>query len=84
MKNTLEVTTTDGQKAVIEVIDIITVQGENKEYIYYKIQENDQVLISILEETNDTFLLKTIEDESELEFANDALTYLSKKDAHNG
>lgn len=61
----LNVTTETGENIEIDVIDIFSLEGSDKEYILYSIA--DDVYASILVEDAETFELKTIEDEEELE-----------------
>lgn len=61
----LNVTTETGENIEIDVIDIFSLEGSEKEYILYSI--GDDVYASILIEDDNTFELKTIEDENELD-----------------
>ena len=58
MDTKLNVTSETGDKITIDVIDIFNNEKEGKEYILYTI-DND-IYASLLEETKDTFMLKTI------------------------
>lgn len=67
----LRVVNENGQEAYATVIDIFKLDKyPNKEYIVYTFgelvsNENERVYISILEETDDSANLKTIEDQQE-------------------
>lgn len=68
MDNKLLVTIDGGNSVYINVYDIIDRTDIDKKYIVYDIDgiNNDDVCISILEETEDSFTLKTIENEEEM------------------
>ncbi len=59
----------------IDVLDIVQSEEYNKEYIVYTIDgmPEDQIFISILNETEETYTLDTIEDENEFNFVNELL-----------
>lgn len=61
----LNVMTETGEDVTIDVIDIFSIDGSDKEYILYSIE--DDVYASILIEDESTFNLQTIEDENEME-----------------
>lgn len=61
----LNVMTETGENITIDVIDIFSIDGSDKEYILYSIE--DDVYASILIENETTFNLQTIEDENEME-----------------
>ncbi len=61
----LNVMTETGENITIDVIDIFCIDGSDKEYILYSIE--DDVYASILIENETTFNLQTIEDENEME-----------------
>lgn len=73
--NILRVRTDDGI-VEIEVLDIIENETLNRNYIVYRFRNQDDVLISILNETEDSFSLDTIEDEEEF---NSIEEYLASK-----
>ena len=60
---------------VIDVIDIVYSDEYNKEYIIYTIEGTDeeQVFVSILNESDTTFSLDTIEDENEFNHVNELI-----------
>lgn len=65
MENTkLNVMTETGESITIDVIDIFSLEGSDKEYILYSI--GDDVYASILVEEETTFNLQTITDEEEM------------------
>ncbi len=65
MDTKLNVTSETGDKITIDVIDIFNNEKEGKEYILYTI-DND-IYASLLEETKDTFMLKTITSDEDME-----------------
>lgn len=65
MDTKLNVTSETGDKITIDVIDIFNNEKEGKEYILYTI-DND-IYASLLEETKDTFMLKTITSDDDME-----------------
>ncbi len=60
----LNVMTETGESITIDVIDIFSLEGNDKEYILYSI--GDDVYASILVEEETTFNLQTITDEEEM------------------
>lgn len=67
---------TDDGMIEIEVLDIIENETLNREYMVYRIKDKDDVLVSILNETENSFSLDTIEDEVEFKSLED---YLASK-----
>ena len=65
MDTKLNVTSETGDEITIDVIDIFNNEKEGKEYILYTI-DND-IYASLLEETKDTFMLKTITSDEDME-----------------
>ena len=65
MDTKINVTSETGDKITIDVIDIFNNEKEGKEYILYTI-DND-IYASLLEETKDTFMLKTITSDEDME-----------------
>ena len=65
MDTKLNVTSETGDKITIDVIDIFNNEKEGKEYILFTI-DND-IYASLLEETKDTFMLKTITSDEDME-----------------
>lgn len=57
----------DGKDVTIDVLDIFESEEYNKEYIVYNILDlnNDEIFISILNETEDSFSLDIIESDEE-------------------
>ena len=67
----LTVTTDDGKEVTINVLDIIESPEFNKEFIIYLVDGNEEtVFASILNESEETFSLDTIENDQEIEFVN--------------
>lgn len=74
--NILKLKTDDNGEVEIEVLDIINNEENNKNYIIYRFKGKDDVLISILNQTETSFSLDTIEDASEFREIED---YLASK-----
>lgn len=60
--NTLKLKDNNGNNIEIEVLDIINDEDLNKEYMVYRIKDQEDVLISIINQTETNFSLDTIED----------------------
>jgi len=69
-QNTLNVTMDTGEQTLINVIDIITDNQTNIEYIIYNMMGSEDVYASRLLENETTFVLKSIEDEQERQLIN--------------
>lgn len=80
--NKLTVNVEGGNRIVINVYDILERPDINKKYIIYDIDEseNDNIYISILEEDETSFTLKTIEDQNELKEVEDYLIEVNSED----
>lgn len=63
--NILKLKNSDGNNIEIEVLDIINDENSNKDYMVYRIKDQEDVLISIINQTETSFSLDTIEDENE-------------------
>jgi hypothetical protein len=65
--NKLTVSIDSNKEITINVYDIIEKKDTNKQYIIYNVDESEteDIYISILEETDNAFTLKTIKDEFE-------------------
>ena len=74
MDTKLDVIRETGDKLSIDVIDIFSKENDDKEYILYSI--NDDIYASILLEDDTTFELKTIEDESDMNFVKERINEL--------
>lgn len=63
----------EGNYIDIRVIDFLEDNESNKTYIVYNIlnDQNEEVYISILDEKEDSYTLRTIEDEEELKMINE-------------
>ena len=79
--NKLTVQIDGGKSVVINVYDIVERPDINKKYIIYDIDEsgNDNIYISILEESETTFALKTIEDENEFKIVENYLEQITNE-----
>ena len=74
----LTVNATDGTKVEIDVIDIIESEEFQKEYIIYTIGEDiETVYGSVLNESEETYSLDTIETQAELDFINKEIDKIS-------
>ena len=74
MDTKLNVTSENGKNLTIDVIDIFSCEGSEKEYILYSI--GDDIYASILIEDANSFGLKTIEDEQEMEIVKERINQL--------
>lgn len=85
MDNKLSVNTVNGGKIDIIVLDIVEGLYNNiaKKYIVYCLDNNsDDIMISILNETNDSFSLDTIDDNDEFQYIQNLLLEMSKGDVY--
>lgn len=71
--NTLKLKDNNGNNIEIEVLDIINDEDLNKEYMVYRIKDQEDVLISIINQTETNFSLDTIEDANEFKAIEDYL-----------
>ena len=71
--NILRIKNNDGNDIEIEVLDIINDDTSNKDYMVYRIKDQKDVLISIINQTETSFSLDTIEDENEFKAIEDYL-----------
>lgn len=74
MDTKLNVVNENDEELTIDVIDIFSVDDSEKEYILYTIGED--IYASILEEDDESFSLKTIEDEDEKRLVNERINEL--------
>lgn len=74
MDTKLDVVNENGEKLSIDVIDIFSPEGDTKEYMLYSV--GDDIYASILIEDDNTFVLKTIEDDNEMEIVKKRITEL--------
>ena len=81
--NILKVKIMGGNYVDILVLDIIEMKATNKKYIIYSLanSDNDDMFISILNESDNNYSLETIEDENELRMVED---YLIKVNSEEG
>ena len=63
----------NGNNIDIEVLDIINDENSNKDYMVYRIKDQEDVLISIINQTETSFSLDTIEDANEFKAIEDYL-----------
>ena len=85
MEKELKITTENGEKVTINVIDIFSLdEYPNKEYIAYTknevIGEDIKVYISILDEHEDSFNLLEIEDSEEWELVQEEFNNSMEKE----
>lgn len=75
MDNILNVRLQDGNEVKIVVLDIIegTYGGASKKYIVYSLFNQEDILTSILEESDKHFSLKGIDDEKEFHYLENLL-----------
>lgn len=83
MDNRLSVNVANGGKIDIIVLDIVEGLYNNikKKYIVYCLENNsNDIMISILNETDDSFSLDTIDDNSEFQYIQNLLLEMNKGD----
>ena len=83
MDNKLSVNTVNGGKIDIIVLDIVEGLYNNvaKKYIVYCLDNNsDDIMISILNETDDSFSLDAINDNDEFQYIQNLLLEMNKGD----
>lgn len=74
VSNKLEVTIEDGTTVTVNVLDFVDSLEFGKTYIIYTINDqSDTVFASILNETEDSYSLDTINDQKELDFINNEI-----------
>ena len=78
MNNIINVFDEDGNSFEVEVLDIFSVEGYDKDYVLYtrnkEIDENNiEVMVSILTENNGQYSLLNIEDDKEWDTVQKAL-----------
>ena len=71
--NILKLKNSDGSDIEIEVLDIINDENSSEDYMVYRIKDQEDVLISIINQTETSFSLDTIEDENEFKAIEDYL-----------
>lgn len=74
MDTKLNVVSENGDNISIDVIDIFSSENDDKEYMLYSV--GDDIYASILIEDDNTFALKTIEDEKEMEIVKERISQL--------
>ena len=82
MENNILKITFDNKEVEIEVLDIISNEENGKEYMVYRLKDQNEVLISIINQNEDSFSLDTIEDPTEFKEIEDYLA--SKVDDNTG
>ena len=78
MENVINVFDEQGTMHEVEVLDIFSVDGYDKEYILYTKNrevdgDNIEAFVSILKEVNDSYVLESIEDENEWNLVQQAI-----------
>ena len=63
--NFIKVKTEDGNDIILEVLDMANDVNTNKTYIVYRLLNNDDIFISILNENEISFSIDTIDDVDE-------------------
>ena len=75
----------NGNNVEINVIDVIDNLDDNKKYIVYYVEGyDDDFFISLLEETDTTYVLKEITDENELRMVEDYLEKMMEEEEKEG
>jgi len=82
MDNVLSVKMMNGNSIDINVLDIVegVYNNINKKYIVYSIFDSEDIMVSILNESADSFSLDNIEDEHEFKYVENLLIELNKGD----
>ena len=71
MDNKLTINIENGEKAVINVLDIIDSCAFNKSFIIYSVDgKGDTIYASILNESDTTYSLDTITEQAEIDYIN--------------
>ena len=80
--NVLTVSIDSGSEVEITVIDIVDFEENGKTYIVYSIngRDDDDIFISILNESDDSYSLDTISDEQEFRKIQDYIIKLNEID----
>ena len=83
MENELKLKTVNGEDVTIEVLDIVegNFNGINKKYIVFS-EENDSedIMVSILNETEDSYSLDNIDSDDEFNYVQNLLIEINKGD----
>ncbi len=66
MDNKLFVKNADGKEMTINVIDIIEDTDNHRQYVCYNLDGMEQIFISLLVETEDSFTLETVTEEEKV------------------
>jgi len=82
MDNILKVMMSNGSELEINVIDIIegNYNNINKKYIVYSVSGNEDIFISILNETDSSFSLDNIDDDNEYRYVENLLLVINEGD----
>lgn len=82
MDNVLSVKMMNGSSIDINVLDIVegVYNNINKKYIVYSFVDKDDIMVSILNESADSFSLDNIDDEQEFKYVENLLIELNKGD----
>lgn len=69
----------DGNDVIIDVIDIVESPEYKKEYIFYTISgvPNQEIFASVLNESEESYSLDTIEDDEEFDYVNQLIAKMS-------
>jgi hypothetical protein len=73
MENELVVKNHEGKDQVVNVIDIILDNETGKKYLFYNLPDSEEIYPSILLESETSFVLQAITEESEFELVEEIL-----------
>lgn len=73
MGNQLVVKNAEGKDQIINVIDIILDNETGKKYLFYNLPDNEEIYPAILLESETSYVLQAISDESEFELVEEIL-----------
>ena len=80
MNDQLTIKNSEGKDEIINVMDIVLDNVTGKKYIFYTIQDSEEIYAAILVEKDNSFIIQTIEDESEFELVEGILENMTKID----
>lgn len=73
MENQLVVKNHEGKDQIVNVIDIVLDNETGKKYLFYTLPDSEEIYPSILLESDTSFVLQAITDESEFEIVEEIL-----------
>lgn len=73
MNDQLIIKNSEGKDEVINVMDIVLDNETGKKYIFYTIEDSEEVYAAILVENNNNFIIEAITDDAEFELVEEIL-----------